>query len=642
MEGLVDRPWVCIYKSEEVDDPLNLRRARGPAQMRNRTVLAALAAGALLVLPIRGAKHENWVEVRSPNFIVISNAGEKQARKTALQFEQIRTVFRDSLAAASGHPTPIITIFAVKDEKSLSELLPEYWTKGHAHVSGYFSYRMDQYYIAVNLDAQGDNPFKTVYHEYYHSLTIPYFPTLPTWLAEGLADFFGNTEISGSNATMGKPDSGLIMELRENKLIPLDILFKVDRHSPYYNEERKTSVFYAESWALTHYLMIGDNQSHRQALFNFAAALGRGESAEEAVTKSFGDMSQLQSSLSKYVGKSSFAFYQMKAPAELPPSDLSVRPLSDAEMDAYRGGFFAIRGHILEAKPLLEEAAHLDPNLALTYQNLTLAQFFNGEREAALASASKAISLDSKNALTHYLRAYLSTHGSGARDDSLVEADLREAIALNPNFAPPYGQLAWYLAERNQDLPEALGFGQKAVILEPANTSYQLDLAQVLVHMQRFDEAQTIAVRARDGASDPQQRAHSEEFLNYIQRAREYQARRPSSTTGRSSAGDATANASRMTLPSKAEPTVSTKIAGKVKDVACNGKEMTITVTVRDVDFDLHARDYSRVSFSEGAPFDTGKFDPCTQLSGRDAEVRFIMVENKPYDGEIQSVEIEK
>ena len=605
-------------------------------------MLAVLAAGALLAFPIRGAKHENWVEVRSPNFVVVCNAGEKQARKAALQFEQIRTVFRDSLAVAREHPTPQITIFAVKDEKSLSELMPEYFTKGHVRLAGLFSYRMDQFYIAVNLDAQGDNPFKTVYHEYYHSLTMPYFPNLPTWLAEGLADFFGNTEISGNSAKMGKADPTLILELRQQKLIPLDVLFKVTTSSPYYNEQNKTSVFYAESWALTHYLLIGDNQSHRQSLVDFASAAARGESTNEAVAKAFGDIGQLQGNLLKYVGKSSFSFYLMKAPAELPPSDLSVRALSDAEVDAYRGGFFAIRGRIQEAKSTLAEAAQLDPNLALTYQNLALAQFFGGERDAALASATKAISLDSKNAVTRYLRAYLVTHGSGARDNSQVEADLRESIALNPNFAPPYGELAWFLAGRNQNLPEALAFGQKAVTLEPANAGYQLDLAQVLVHMRRYDDAQRIAVRARDGASDPRQRARVEEFLNYMQRVREYDAVRPDEAGGQRTAGDSLTSSTRMTRPSRAEPTVSTKIQGKVKDVACEGTEMKVTVNVRDVDFDLHARDYSRVSFSEGTPFESGKFDPCTQLIGRDAAFTFVMVENKPYDGEIQSVEIEK
>jgi tetratricopeptide (TPR) repeat protein len=608
--------------------------------MSKQAMIAVLCVVGLPVMPAGGAKHDNWIEVRSPNFIVVSNAGEKQARKAAQQFEQIRSVFRDSLAVAKEHPTPQITIFAVKDEKSLSELLPDYWTKGHSRVTGYFSYRMDQYYIAVNLDAQGDNPFKTVYHEYYHSLTMPYFPNLPTWLAEGLADFFGNTEIAGNNAKMGKPDPGLIMELRQNSMIPLEILFKVDRHSPYYNEEHKTSVFYAESWALTHYLLIGDNQSHRQALMDFAAAVGRGEATDSAISKSLGDIRQLQNNLSKYISKSTFSFYQMKAPAELPPSDLSVRALSEAEAYAYQGGFFAARGRTQEAKAMLEEAEKADPTVALTYQNLALAQFFNNEHDAALASASKAISLDSKNAVTHYLRAYLSTHGGVARDYSQVEADLRASIALNPNFAAPYGQLAWFLAERNQSLPEALAYGRQAVTLEPANTSYQLDLAQVLVHMQQYEDARRLAVRARDGASDSHQRANAEQFLNYVQQVQQIQAAHPAIVIGHRPAGEPPAENTRSPQPSAAEPAVSTQIAGKVKSVACEGREMKITVAVRDVDFDLHARDYSRISFNEGTPFESGKFDPCTQLLGRQAGVTFTMVENKPYDGEIQSVEI--
>jgi tetratricopeptide (TPR) repeat protein len=610
--------------------------------MMRRTTLLMLAAVALQAFPIRAGKQENWIEVRSPNFIVVCNAGERQARKAALQFEQIRTMFRDSLAVAREHPTPLITIFAVKDEKSLSELLPEYWAKGHSHVAGYFAYRMDQFYIAVNLDAQGENPLSTVYHEYYHSLTMPYVPNLPTWLAEGLAEFFGNTEIRGSDAKMGKADAALLVELRQNKLIPLDVLFKVTKSSPYYNEQNMTSLFYAESWALTHYLLLADNQSHRLALMDFARAVSQGESTDTAAAKSFGDVGKLQDDLSKYVSKNTFSFYQMKPPAELPPSDISVRALSEAEVDAYRGGFFAVHGRLNEAQATLEEAVQLDPNLALTYQNLALAQFFDGQRDAALVSVSKAISLDPKNALTHYLRAYLAVHGKGARDDADVESDLRAAIALNPNLAGPYGELAWFLAVRNQNLSEALALGEKAVTFEPGNISYQLDLAQVLVHMQRFDDAQKLVARARDGAADPQQRAHAEEFLTYVQRSRDFQVQHPAPATGQMTPRSATAAGSRMAPPSKDYPTVTTKIDGHVKEVACDGKEMKVTVIVRDAEFDLHARDYTRVTFSERVPFEAGKFDPCTQLSGHSAEITFTMGEKKSYGGEIQSVEIEK
>src|SRR5271167_4067842 len=97
-----------------------------------RNVVAAVVI-VFLVSSLSQAKHETWIEVRSANFVVVSNAGEKQARKAALQFEQIRAVFRQSLAVAKNYPSPFVTVLAAKDENTMRELLPEYWAKGHAH-----------------------------------------------------------------------------------------------------------------------------------------------------------------------------------------------------------------------------------------------------------------------------------------------------------------------------------------------------------------------------------------------------------------------------------------------------------------------------------------------------------------------------
>ena len=360
-------------------------------------------------MPVLGAQHETWVEAKSPHFVVISNAGEKQARKTARQFEQIRSVFREYVLIASGHSSPVITIFAVKDENSLRDILPEYWAaKGHTHPAGIFLYNLGQFEAAVRLDAPGPNPYEGIYHEYYHSLTLPYFPGLPVWLAEGLADFFGNSEITEKEARLGEPDPNLIQELRENKLIPLDVLFKVDQSSPYYNERNQTSMFYAESWALTHYLMLGDNGSHKQLLVAYLQKLQQDGTPEEAAIKTFGDLDKLQKDLERYVGGSSFFRVRAPAPARIADAELRTRKISDAEADAYLGGFAALRGRPQEAKPLLEEALKLDPKLPLAYQNLGLMQLSSGHRGEALASFSQAVGLDPKNALTRYLRAYLS------------------------------------------------------------------------------------------------------------------------------------------------------------------------------------------------------------------------------------------
>jgi len=98
----------------------------------------------------------------------------------------------------------------------------------------------------------------------------------------------------------------------------------------------------------------------------------------------------------------------------------------------------------------------------------------------------------------------------------------------------------------------------------------------------------------------------------------------------------------RKTEVLKGPPTVTTTAEGTVKVVQCSGKELKITFTVRGVDFKLHARDYTRIEMQEDVPFQTGEFDPCTQLEGKDAKVTYVLVEKKSYDGEIQGIEVEQ
>ncbi len=479
--------------------------------------IVALIFCAALPASAASARQEQWIEVRSPHFVIISNASEERALQIAIRFEQIREVFRQSVTFASTAPSPVITVFAVKDEDSLRQLLPEYWEKGRAHSTGVFFSWLNLFYAAIQLDPHGTHGDKIFYHEYYHSLTLPYFPKLPVWLAEGLAEFFGNTEIADRQATMGRPDASLIGELKAGPSIPLDVLFNVDHNSPYYTERDESPLFYAESWALTHYLWMGDKGAHKQALASYLAALGDGTNEEAAAEAAFGDLKKLYEALSLYIKNDEFRQLVVPAPPRIDDASLKARPLSDAEVLAYKGGFAAVRGKTMDAMPLLENAIRLNPNLALAQQYLGFAEFMEGKQKEALATTSRAIALDGHDGLTRYLRAYLTLSGNAAMTvDPGVEEDLRQSIAASPEFAPPYGLLAVCLSARDVNLPEALASAEKAISLEPGTGSFQLDLAQVLIHLKRYDDAQAAAMRARVGASAPQDQAAADHFLESL------------------------------------------------------------------------------------------------------------------------------
>ncbi len=602
--------------------------------------LVALAFACLLAWPLSAVRHETWLEVRSPNFIVVSNAGEKQARNTAVQFEQIRAVYRKSVPGVSTRPSPVITILAVKDEDSLRALLPEYWVKGHSHPAGFFYYRMNQYYAAIQLDAQGTNPYETIYHEYYHSVTLPYFPNLPLWVAEGLADFYGNTIIGDKDAGIGYPDPDLIAELKEGRFIPLETLFKVDQTSPYYNEQNKTTIFYAESWALVHYLMVGDRAAHRQKFVDYLTALNEGATQNEAAAKAFGDVKKLEGALMSYISNLTFYYMKSPAPPKVSEADLKVRQISDAEADAYRGGFLAARGRTQDAKPLLQDALRLDPKLALAYQNMGLAEYVDGQRSEALASVSQAISLDPKNGLAHFLRAYLSFGGGEPVSDSQVEDDLREAISASPEFGPAYSLLAVYLAADGEELPEALSLAQKAIAFEPGNGSFQLALAQVLAQMKRFDEAHIAGLRALEGARSPDERAHADSFLSYLQRLRSFQASASAGADPSVAGGDTSpVSEQKAESPDENDKKEMKEVTGEAISENCKfgGPSLEIKAGAESIQLRAPAGGGVQIMTSSKPP---AGFNPCTSLGGAQVEVHYKPDDAKGLTGTVWTIRV--
>jgi len=172
--------------------------------------LRTLALALLLVTPLVsvGDTSDHWILVRSPHFTVATNAGEKQGRRIAAQFERVRSLFHAALPELDTD-TPPIAVLAVKDERDFRTLEPEeYLAKESLRLSGLFLQIADKNYVLLRLDAEGDHPYSTIYHEYSHFLMRKSADWMPLWLSEGLAEFYENTEIHEKDASLGEASAG--------------------------------------------------------------------------------------------------------------------------------------------------------------------------------------------------------------------------------------------------------------------------------------------------------------------------------------------------------------------------------------------------------------------------------------------------
>jgi hypothetical protein len=241
---------------------------------------------------IPAAEHGGaWVEVQSPHFTVASNAGEKEARRIAAQFEQIRAAFRNAfpeLRVDAGKP---MSVLALADADSMKEFLPDFWAaKDGVRPAGLFLGSFDKNYAVLRLDANGtgENPFHSLYHEYTHAILRVNFRKLPLWLNEGLADYYGNAILEENGIELGRVSRAELGVLQHTPLIPIATLVKVDQGSPLYNENSPASLFYAESWALVHFLLTDPEASKNKLLAKYFKLFEEADDAEEAGTRPLG------------------------------------------------------------------------------------------------------------------------------------------------------------------------------------------------------------------------------------------------------------------------------------------------------------------------------------------------------------------
>ncbi len=444
--------------------------------------MLALLPAAPATVPAR-----DWVMARSPGFIVLSDAGEKQARRVAHQFEQVRGLFRKVLQARV-EPGRLVLIFAMKDEAGLRELLPGYWErKGGARPAGIFIPGRDKHLVALRLDAPTEKPFHVLYHEYTHLLVRLNVRWVPLWLNEGLAEFYATSEIDDNEVRWGLISGNHLLYLRHAPLVKLADVLLADQSSPLYNEARRTSAFYAQSAVLTHYLLLGSPERKGQ-IREFIKLLEDDVPEADALPRAFGNLGKLDGELTAYV--SHFSFPGIKTATRIDAQAIQVAPLTAPQADALRGDFLARTGRPREARALLDAALQQDPGQFWAYEALGTLAWGRGRSQEALRNFSESARLSPPNYVAHFRAGLISEAGADARADAARrEQALRRALEVNPSFAPAHAALARLLSRQEGRTADAVSSARQACALDPATTAHWVDLWQALRRDGRTAEA---------------------------------------------------------------------------------------------------------------------------------------------------------
>jgi tetratricopeptide (TPR) repeat protein len=612
---------------------------------------------------------DHWFEVRSPHFVVLTDTNEKQAHRVASQFERMRAVFHLLMPTASdGAGSPVI-VLALKDKKAMQALLPEaYLAKGSLDLAGLFLRAPDKNYILVRLDAQGAHPFATVYHEYTHFMMRNASEWIPLWMNEGLAEFYQNTDIQEKEVLLGEPNIDDILYLRQNRLLPLITLLKVDQTSPYYHEEQKGSVFYAESWALIHYIEISDAQKGTNRLQNYAELLMKKEDPVVAAQQAFGDLGQLQNSLNRYISQGQFMMFKMKKVVAVDESSFQVRAIPNTDADAIRADVLVYNQRPKDAEALIEAVLRDDPNNAIAHETMGYLKYRERDLQAARKWYGEAVKLNSQSYLAHYYYAAMSMGPTGRGQDPEIESSLRTCIQLNPDFAPAYDALAMYYRSDPAKVNEAHMLNIRAISLEPDNLNYRLNAALLLVNNQRYDDAIAVLKAASHVARTPEQVATVQTRMGQVEQYRaaaaqsrqqeKVAAMRPTATSVTDTRTNTITSSDGRTFVIKPDTAQDTRkypteaptglhhtVRGVLRGVQCGYPSVIIFNLERSGTprtLLLYRNDFKQIEFSATNFTPKGDLNPCTDMEGLKAKVQYAEVSDKSVAGQVISVELSK
>lgn len=376
---------------------------------------------------------KDWKRIRTAHFEAVSNAPVESVTEILIQLEAFhRFLVTDILALKTTSPVPTL-VYLFKDDRSFSKVTPRRADGGKRPVAAFFAQFPDRNFIVMPLERDSRKALRLIYHEYFHYVIHCNDPATPPWMSEGLAEFYSTFEVDplSGQCNIGRPIDNHILWLRGERPLPLAQIIPPGEAAKVMNgkDNRRIALFYAESWALVHYLMISQETRRQPQLRDYLAAVQKGLSAEQAFQSAFrATYADMDRELKAYIAnKNFFMMHYSWNPEELLAAS-TVAALTENEAEYLQEDLRLRMGASADAEAAFRKILARAPSFVPAKISLAEVLVRSGRLSETIELLRPIAEGDSADLRTHLVLAEAYSKGK-LYEDSVRE--YRKATALN-------------------------------------------------------------------------------------------------------------------------------------------------------------------------------------------------------------------
>jgi tetratricopeptide (TPR) repeat protein len=471
---------------------------------------AAASAAAVISLNLSTPAQAEWMEAKSPHFIVYGDMSEQDLRNRTERLERFDSLMRSLLKVQDTLPVSVFVLPAIGDVQKIAH---------NNRIGGFYNADAQLAYMFVpeSLDVNdyGVSAEAVAQHEYTHHMLLTNLDLyVPGWASEGLADFFMTAKLNDDGSiTVGAPDNARAYEMVDMGRWTVKDLLTSDSRKVGGDEEIQK---YSRGWAMIDYLWMSGKRPGQYV--KFIDLLNKTGDALAAGREAFGDLDKLNTEINAWLTHRSLPLSRISAAQLHTPSQITFRRLTAGEAAILP---FRMRSLVgvddKTAPPLADEArpvAAKYPNDTFVQRSLAEMEYDAKHYDAADAAADRALAADPKNLMAMAYKGRVAAQRArtshSAADWQAARSWFLKANAVDTNHPLPF-ELYYdsFVAQGQVPPADAVTGLDRAMVLMPQDPSLRARAAVELIRSGDLKGARTVLAPAAfnpDGSEDNPER----------------------------------------------------------------------------------------------------------------------------------------